>query len=102
MPSCCLQTQTVYFIKLKQKMFMKSFIKIKICLILVYIHKIQSFFDSANRKVIGKIKDKFIGKMSNGFIGLKSKMYSLVSVDGKENQKAKEVHKNYVKSIRHI
>ena len=77
---------------------MKSFIKIEICLILVYIHKIQSFFDSANRKVIGKIKDEFIGKMINGFIGLKSKMYSLVSVDGKENKKQKESIKIMLKA----
>ena len=77
---------------------MKSFIKIESCLILVYIHKIQSFFDSANRKVIGKIKDEFIGKMINGFIGLKSKMYSLVSVDGKENKKQKESIKIMLKA----
>ena len=77
---------------------MKSFIKIEICLILVYIHKIQSFFDSANRKVIGKIKDEFIGKMINGCIGLKSKMYSLVSVDGKENKKQKESIKIMLKA----
>ena len=77
---------------------MKSFIKIEICLILVYIHKIQSFFDSANRKVIGKIKDEFIGKMINGFIGLKSKMYSLVSVDGKKNKKQKESIKIMLKA----
>ena len=75
-----------------------SFIKIEICLILVYIHKIQSFFDSANRKVIGKIKDEFIGKMINGFIGLKSKMYSLVSVDGKKNKKQKESIKIMLKA----
>ena len=77
---------------------MKSFIKIEICLILVYIHKIQSFFDSANRKVIGKMKDEFIGKMINGFIGLKSKMYSLVSVDGKKNKKQKESIKIMLKA----
>ena len=77
---------------------MKSFIKIEICLILVYIHKIQSFLDSANRKVIGKIKDEFIGKMINGFIGLKSKMYSLVSVDGKKNKKQKESIKIMLKA----
>ena len=77
---------------------MKSFIKIEICLILVYIHKIQSFFDSVNRKVIGKIKDEFIGKMINGFIGLKSKMYSLVSVDGKKNKKQKESIKIMLKA----
>ena len=47
------------------------------------------------------MKDEFKGKMINDFVGLKSKSCSLVSVDGKENKKAKEVDKNVVKSMRH-
>ena len=38
-----LQTQIVYFMKLKQMMFMKISIKINICLILVIIKNIQIF-----------------------------------------------------------
>ena len=34
----CLLIQTVWFMKLKMKMFMRIFTKTKICLILVIIH----------------------------------------------------------------
>ena len=39
----CLQKQRVQFLKLKQMMFMKIFMKIEICLVLVVIQEIQSF-----------------------------------------------------------
>ena len=39
----CLQKQIVQFLKLKQMMFMKIFMKIEICLVLVVIQEIQSF-----------------------------------------------------------
>ena len=77
---------------------MKIFIKIKICLILVIIHEL---FDPANKNVIGKMKDELKGKIINESIGLKTKMFSLVSVGGKENKKTKGVNKNVVKSFRH-
>ena len=38
-----------------QKMFMKNFLSVSICLILVTIQKTQ-FFYLANKKVIGKMK----------------------------------------------
>ena len=47
------------------------------------------------------MKDEFKGKIINEFVGLKSKMYSLVDVDGEENKKAKGVNKNVVKNTRH-
>ena len=47
----------------------------------------SKFFDPANKEVIGKMKDEFKGK----------KMYSLISVDGKEVTKSKGVNKK----IRH-
>ena len=51
----------------------------------------SKFFDLVNKTVIDKMKDEFRGKIISEFFGLKSKMYSLVDVDGKENKKAKGV-----------
>ena len=47
------------------------------------------FFDSSNKKIIGKMKDKFKGEIVSEFTGLKSKMYSLINVEDKEVTKAK-------------
>ena len=66
--------------KLKQMMFMKIFMKIKICLISVIIHEI---LDLVNKKVIGKMKNEFKVEIITEFVGLKSKICSLVFVDGK-------------------
>ena len=55
-------------------MFRKNFLSGKICLTLVII---QKFFDETNKKVIGKMKDKFGGVIVNEFVGLKSKVYSI-------------------------
>ena len=66
---------------------MKIFMSIKICLILVIIHEIQTFLIFLIKKVIGKMKDAFKGEIINKFVGLKSKKYPLVSVYGKENKK---------------
>ena len=41
----------------------------------------SKFFDLVNKKVIGKMKDEFKGRRVSEFIELKSKMYSLLSVD---------------------
>ena len=54
--------------------------KIKICLISVIIHEI---LDLVNKKVIGKMKDEFKVEIITEFVGLKSKICSLVFVDGK-------------------
>ena len=59
----------------------------------------SKFFDPVNRKVIGKMKDEFKGEIISEFVGLKSKMYSLIDVDGKDNKKANGVYKNDVKKI---
>ena len=58
----------------------------------------SKFFDPVNKKVIGKMKDKVKGKTINEFVGLKSKIYSLVTVDNEKIRKAKRVSKNVVKS----
>ena len=39
--------------------------------------KDSKFFDNANKKVIGKMKDEFGGVIIDEFIGLKPKMYSI-------------------------
>ena len=69
-------------------MFIKIFLNGKICLTLVII----IFFDDANKKVIGKMKDEFGGIIINEFVGLKSKMYSIKKIDGKESNTAKGVN----------
>ena len=54
--------------------------------------KDSKFFDGANKKVICKMKDESEGKTIGEFIGLKSKMYSILSDDGKESNTAKGVN----------
>ena len=48
----------------------------------------SNFFDRSNKKVIGKMKDKFKGKKIHD-----SKMYSLISAADEEVTKAKGVNK---------
>ena len=47
------------------------------------------------------MKDEFKRKIISMFVVLKSKMYSLIDIDVKQNKKAKEVSKNVVKNTRH-
>ena len=61
----------------------------------------SKFFNPVDESVIGKMKDEVRGNIISEFVGLKSKMYSLIAVDGKENKKAKTVNKNVVKNTRH-
>ena len=57
----------------------------------------SKFFDPANKKVIDKMKGEFKGRKICEFIELKSKMYSIISVDDEEVTKVKGVNKK----IRH-
>ena len=82
MQSCCLQNQTVYFMKLKQKMLMNIFMKTNFFDLSDYQWDSKSF-DPFNKKVIAKMKEEFKEKIISEFIGLKSKTYSLVDVDDK-------------------
>ena len=79
--------------KLKQKMFMRIFIKRKILFDFSDYPLNSKLFDAANKKVIGKMKDEFKGRKISDFLGLKSKMYSLISVDDEEVTKANGVNK---------
>ena len=53
--------------------------------------KDSTFFDETNKKVIGKMKDKFGGVIVSKFVGLKSKMFYMKKIDGKESNTAKGV-----------
>ena len=53
--------------------------------------KDSKFFNEINKKVIGKMKDEFGGVIVDKFVGLKSKMYSIKKIDGKECNTAKGV-----------
>ena len=52
----------------------------------------SDFFDEADKNVIGKRKDASEGKVINKFVGLKSKMYSIKNIGGKESNLAKGVN----------
>ena len=55
-----------------------------------------------NKKVLGMFKDEVAGKNIKEFIGLRSKLYSFITEEGKENKRCKGVKKNVVeKYIRH-
>ena len=53
----------------------------------------SKYYDPKNNAVLGKIKDEFKRKIISEFVVLKSKMYSLISVDDEEVSKAKGVNK---------
>ena len=54
--------------------------------------KDSKFFDKSNKKVIGKMKDEYGGIIIDEFAGLKSKMYSIKKIDGKELSTVKGVN----------
>ena len=78
--------------KSNQKMFIKNFLNTNTCLVSVTIQKIQKFFAHSNKKVIGKMKDVSEAKIIDEFVGLKSKMYSMKNIDGKESNTTKGVN----------
>ena len=67
--SCYLLTQTVLLTKIDVSNYLKD----------------SKFFDQTNKKVTGKMKDVSEGKIANEVVGLKSKMYSMKNIDGKES-----------------
>ena len=54
--------------------------------------KDSKFYDPTNKKVIDKMKDVSEGKIIDEFVELKSKMYSMKNIDGKESNTAKGVN----------
>ena len=64
--------------------------------------KESPFYNTANKKVIGKFKDEACGIPIIEFVGLRSKMYSYVKANKKGGQTAKGVKKNVIKKdIKH-
>ena len=53
----------------------------------------SNYYDSPNKKVLGKMKDELNGSKIIEFIGLKSKMYSLICANNKEINKVKGINK---------
>ena len=53
----------------------------------------SNYHGITNKKVFDKMKNEFKGQIISEFIGLKNKMYSLISVDDEEVNKAKVVNK---------
>ena len=51
--------------------------------------KDSDYYDISNKKVLEKMKDEFNGVKIVKFVSLKSKMYSLISANDKEVNKAK-------------
>ena len=71
-------------------MFMKMFLSEKICLTLVIIQKTQSFLIILIKKLL--VEWKSGGVIIDEFVGLRSKMYSIKKIDGKESSTAKGVN----------
>ena len=75
----------------KPKNVYKEFFKLKDLFDFSNYSKDSKFFYEANKKAIGEMKDKFGGVIVIEFVGLKSKMYSMEKIDGKECNTAKGV-----------
>ena len=59
--------------------------------------KDSPFFDSTNKKVIGKFKDEAAGITIVEFVGLRSKMYSYIKDNEQGSRTAKGIKKNVIK-----
>ena len=61
-------------------------------------NKESPFYNTANKKVIGKFKDEACGVPVTEFIGLRSKMYSYIKDDTNGGKTAKGIKKNVIKT----
>ena len=59
------------------------------------------YFDSTNKKVVGKFKDECNGVPIAEFVGLRPKMYSILQTSGSQIRKAKGVQRAVVKKDLH-
>ena len=76
--------------EIKSKNVYEEFFKWKDLFDFSNYSKDSKFFNETNKKVTGKMKDEFGGLIVTEFVGLKSKMYSIRKIDGKEHNTAKE------------
>ena len=53
----------------------------------------SKYYENANKKFLGKMKDEFNGVIIIEFVGLKREMYSLITVNDKTVSKAKGINK---------
>ena len=77
--------------EIKSKNIYEKFYKWKDLFDFSNYSKDSKFFNETNKKVIGKMKDRFGGVIIIEFVGLKSKMHSIKKIDGKENNTEKGV-----------
>ena len=73
----------------KSQEFYEEFFKHKHLFDFSNYPKDSNFFDPTNKNVIGKMKDESEGKIIAKFVGLKSEMYSMKNINGKESNTAK-------------
>ena len=78
--------------EIKSKDVYENFFKHKHLFDLSNYTKDSKFFDTVNKRVIRKMKDKFKGIPINKFIESKSRMYCIVSDDDTEVNTAKRVN----------
>ena len=68
----------------------------------VWLPQDHPLYSSANKKVLGKLKDECAGRAIAEYVGLRPKMYSILEAGGKNTKKAQGVKKNVEKKhIRH-
>ena len=82
--NCYLLTQTV--LTMKSEDVSEEFFQHKHLFDFSNYPKDSKLFDQANKKIIGKMKDNSEGKTIGGFVALKSKMYSMKNIDGKDGK----------------
>ena len=83
--------------RLKPKTYTQTFGKTNICSTTVTIQKTHHTTIKRIKKVIGKFKDEAAGVPICEFVGLRSKMYSYIKDNQKEERTAKGIKKNIIK-----